>query len=547
MKNFINKIKFSLITVLLFVGYSCDNDLSTNSSTAISSGIVLSNTAGLNMVLNSAYKYILMGDNGGSSQNDACYAGIPGYTMYYDLGGADIVSTENYGGSPENSYRFAPERTLANNYARRIWVNMYKVINEVNIIIDALPDANGTDADKKAIEGQCLAMRGICYFNLILNYQQTYAIAKNKRGVILRLSSTEDISKGFSTVQECYDQIVTDLKNAKTALSAYQRDEKWRINSDVVSGYLARVYQVMGDWTNALTEANEVYSKYNTLMTQDEWYSGFDNLLSSGCQELVWGVKYTNLTNINSNTQFNYWYNQDPSYGEGMTDGPIYSFINLFVDDKYVNLFDNTDYRGFKLNNTVPVSDSEVAKVMFWHRADNGSLEIRPKWAYNKFKYYGDANGAKQGNSYPEFPLMRGSEMLLIMAEAAANTNATTTALGYLNTLQKARNVTGITTTTNNTDLLEAIYVERRKELLGEGVTGMYDLLRLQKPLYRYAGSAGHFSWGLANLDNYNASAAAPYGMLPSNDYRFICQIPLLEIANNEAVTESIQNPFKGQ
>ncbi len=548
MKKIYKTIKSLLLAGLILSISSCSDELTTNSSTAIDSE-VLSTAAGLNMVLTSAYHYFLMnGDQGGTSQNEACYAGIPGYCMYYDLGGADIVSTTNFGGSVVNSYRFEPERTqVGGSYANKIWTTMYKTINQINIIIDALPDATGDDALKTKIKGQCLAMRGICYFHLIMNYQQTYAIAKNKRGVILRLSPNDDENMGFSTVQECYNQIVSDLTSAKTLLANYERDEMWRVNADVVSGELARVYQVMDDWANALTEAQAVYQKYQVLMTKTEWKSGFSNLISDGCKELVWGIKYTNLSNISSNTEFNYWYNQDPSYGEGMTDGPVYNFINLFVDDKYVSLFDDADYRGSKVTKTSNVTDNDEKGSMFWHRTNNGSTEVSTKWAYNKFKYYGDSNGAKQGHTYPEFSLMRGSEMLLIMAEAKANLNKTSEALTDLKTLQTAREVGVKTTTASKDELLEAIYKERRKELLGEGVTGMYDLLRLQKPLYRYGSSTGHYSWGLSYLDDYNASDAVPYGWLPSNDYRFICQIPEMELANNNAISESDQNPFSGQ
>ena len=98
--------------------------------------------------------------------------------------------------------------------------------------------------------------------------------------------------------------------------------------------------------------------------------------------------------------------------------------------------------------------------------------------------------------------------------------------------------------------MLEAIYVERRKELLCEGVTGLYDLLRLQKPLIRYQETAsnkeGHYTWGVSFLNGYVASATAPVGTFPSNDYRLICQIPQLEIVNNEALTEADQNPYSG-
>lgn len=552
MKRLFKTIKIMSLTVLSLSMTTCTDQLTTNSSTAISSETILSSTTQLNMVLNSIYKYLLMGDSGAGSQNDACYAGIPGYSMYYDLGGADMISTTNFGGSVENSYRFTPERTQATgDYSKRIWINMYKTINQINQVLDALPAASGDEAEKTAIKGQCLAIRGICYFNLILNYQQTYAIAKEKRGVILRTTYAEPAAKGFSTVQECYDQIVKDLKESKSLLGSYERPEKWRVNADVATAHLARVYQVMGNWPDALSEATAVYQSYNTLMTRSEWWSGFDNLLTDGCKEVIWGVKYTNLTNISSNTEFNYWYNQDPSYGEGMRDGPIYGFINILVDGKYVQLFDETDYRGIKCEKTKDVTDADVKAAMFWHRAGNADKETAKKWAYNKFKYYGDADGAKQGHSYPEFPLMRSSEMLLIMAEAEANLGNAGQALSHLKTLQNARDVAKPTTTAVKNELLEAIYVERRKELLGEGVTGQYDLLRLQKPLYRYSASstnpAGHFPWGMMHLDKYNASDAEPYGYLPSNDYRFINQIPQLELANNEAINNDAQNPFSGQ
>lgn len=554
MKRLYHTIKWASVALLAFSLSNCSDELTTNSSVDVDEETILSSTTGLNMALNSAYHYLLMGgiDPSSSSQNDACYTGLPGLAMYYDLAGADIISTKNYGGSVEDAYNLAPERAQATgDYSKRIWSNFYKIINQANAIIDALPAATGDESEKAVLRGQCLAMRGISYFNLLICYQQTYAIAKNKRGVILRLSSDEPASKAFSTVEECYRQVVQDLTEAKTLLAAYKRTDGWRINADVVSGELARVYQVTGDWQKALEEAKSVYEKYGTLMTRDEWYSGFDNLLTDGCKEVVWGVKYTNTSNISSNTIFNYWYNQDPSYGEGMTVGPIYNFINLLVDDRYVRLFDPEDFRGTACDKTQNVTDDDELSVMFWHRAANGDPEIASKWAYNKFKYYGDANGAPQGHSYPEVSLMRGAEMLLIMAEAEANLGNTTTALSYLQTLQNARNVQTPTTATATDALLEAIYVERRKELLGEGVTGMYDLLRLQKPLYRYgtttANPGGHFAWGMMYLDHYNASDAEPYGYLPSNDYRFICQIPQLEMANNEAVSPSDQNPFSGQ
>jgi hypothetical protein len=551
-----NKLKIYSITGLMIMGMllhvSCDDALTTSSSTDVSDKEVLTTVSGLNMVLRSAYLYVLMGDGGEGAQGQAVYTGIPGFCLYYDISGADILCHTNYGGSTCDSYQFTVDRTTAAENAHKIWRNMYFVINQVNIILDALPEATGDEAEKAFIEGQCRTLRGIAYFNLIVNYQQTYAIAKDRRGVILRTSSADPVEKGFSTVQECYDLIVDDLTEAKSLLANFSRAEKWQVNADVTSGYLARVYQVMGNWQGALAEASAVYNRNSTLMTREQWCAGFHDI---SVPEVLWAIINTNVTNNGENTWFCYWYNQDPSYGETMQGGPIFNFLQLLVDDKYVQLFDDTDYRGSKCTKTWKegdpesnhVTDADERGVMFWHRTRSSIDNINNKWAYNKFKFIGTGDVGQ--HQYIDYSIMRSSEMLLIMAEAAAQLN-NSGALGYLNTLQTARNAR-LTTATAKEDLLEAIYVERRKELLGEGVTGMYDLLRLQKPLVRYGTSAtnpaGHFSWAFQSMDGYNGSDAEPKGTIPSNDYRFICQIPQVEFANNSLINEQTdQNPFSG-
>lgn len=510
-----------------FLNTSCSDLLTTDSSTEISDKTVLASAANLNMVLTSAYKTLYFYDK------DRVYAGLPGLQAYTDLSGADIVCHDNYGSTQVQCYEFETQKTRYTDLAKKIWAMMYNVINQTNIVIDNIDKATGEDVLKRKVKGQALAMRGICYFHLIMNYQQTYAVAKTKPGVILRLSSEDPADMPRSSVEECYSQIVKDLTDAKSLLEGIDKENLWTIDYNITSGMLARVYQVMGNWDGALKEAEKVYSSHSQLMTREEYRSGFDDVITKGYKEVVWAVKFTDTDNVGGATQFNFWYNQDSIYGEGMTDGPIYSFLSFFAAPEYVELFEETDDR-----------------YMFWKRNWNPSTQINTKWAYDKWKHYGDADGAKQGNTRPEVPLMRGSEMLLIMAEASAHLN-NGKSLEYLNRLQTARGVKNITTVSSGNELLEAIYIERRKELLGEGVVGMYDLLRLQKPLIRYGEweghEAGHYSWGLKNLNNYNPQEAKPYGMYPSNDYRFICQIPELEIANNDALTEDDQNPFSGQ
>jgi hypothetical protein len=528
MKRITNMVRgFALVTLLAsFSG--CEDMLTTQSSTAVSDATVLTSAANLNMVLTSAYRQLYFNFDG----NDRVYAGLTGLQMYVDLGGPDIMSHTNMGSTQVDSYEFANTKTIYTGYSEYIWSMCYRIINQVNIVIDNIDSSMGDDATKQEIKGQALAIRGICYFTLIRNYQQTYIIAKDKAGVILRTHSTDDSSLPRSTVEECYDQIVGDLTEAKLLLDDFGRENKWTIDKYVVSGVLARVYQVMQDWEDAYAEATTTYNQYSALMTRDEYRSGFDDVITNNYDEVAWAVKFTDTDNLGGGTQFNFWFNQDASYGEGYTDGPIYSFLDFFADGAFEQLFEETEDR-----------------YQFWKRTNNASTEWSTKWAYDKYKHYGDANGAVQGNTRPEISLMRGSEMLLIMAEASAHLG-NGQSLTYLNRLQEARGVQNLTNATGD-DLLEAIYIERRKELCCEGVAGMYDLLRLQKPLIRLCETdtylEGHYTWGLTNLDGYNPSDAQPIGTIPSNDYRFICQIPQMELANNEALTEADQNPFEGQ
>jgi hypothetical protein len=528
MKRIYMTIKLFALSVMMFSTSGCSDLLTTQSSTAVSDATVLSSAANLNMVLTSAYRQLYFNFDG----DDRVYAGLTGLQMYADLGGADIMSHTNMGGNQVEAYEYMNSKTNYTGSSKSIWSMCYRVINQVNIVLDNIDASTGDETTKNQIKGQAYAIRGICYFTLIQNYQQTYAIAKDKPGVILRTSSTEDSNLPRSTVAECYSQIVSDLTLAKSSLSDFTRDNKWTIDKNVVSGVLARVYLVMQDWDNAYTEATTTYNAFSQLMTRDEYRSGFDDVITNNYAEVAWAVKFTDTDNLGGGTQFNFWFNQDASYGEGYTDGPIYCFLDFFADGEFEKLFEKTEDR-----------------YQFWKRTNNASAEWSAKWAYDKYKHYGAANGAVQGNTRPEISLMRGSEMLLIMAEASAHLN-NGQALQLLNRLQTARGVQHLTNASGN-DLLEAIYIERRKELCCEGVAGMYDLLRLQKPLVRKCETAsypeGHYTWGMTNLDGYLPTDGQPIGTIPSNDYRFICQIPQMEMVNNEALTESDQNPFKGQ
>ena len=127
---------------------------------------------------------------------------------------------------------------------------------------------------------------------------------------------------------------------------------------------------------------------------------------------------------------------------------------------------------------------------------------------------------------------MRADEMLLNAAEALARQNKDKEAQELLWQLQDLRNAKH--TTATGDDLVEAILLERRKELYGEGFA-LFDINRNQKPLLR---EGNHVNYGGAKS-------------FPARSWRFIYQIPSTELKNNKSMTDDIwpagdQNPYDG-
>ena len=121
-----------------------------------------------------------------------------------------------------------------------------------------------------------------------------------------------------------------------------------------------------------------------------------------------------------------------------------------------------------------------------------------------------------------DYPLARTAEAYLIKAECEAqNGGNAALAKSVLNALQEARGATPTEAT------LENIYMERRKELYGEGFR-LHDIKRLHQPLDR---SKDPEHW-------------ADVKTLPADSPRFMLPIPQNEMLYNKALTAADQNEY---
>ena len=99
-------------------------------------------------------------------------------------------------------------------------------------------------------------------------------------------STTEP--KGKATLEEIYTQIFKDLNKAKELLEGYVRPDdnsKFKPDSSVVNGLLARAYLLTGQWDEAAGAALEAAGGY-ALMTDSKTYMGFNDISNT---EWMWG------------------------------------------------------------------------------------------------------------------------------------------------------------------------------------------------------------------------------------------------------------------
>lgn len=379
---------------------------------------------------------------------------------------------------------------LPTGYASRgMWFVPYAIIYKANSIINSIDGVSGEQTRKDYIKGQALIIRARCYFDLIRFFQHTYSIAKNEPGVPLRLDTSTEPYMERSSVELVYKRITDDLLEAERLLDGYQRPSIMYYDIDVARFLLANVYLTMEDWENAEAYAHKITSKY-PLMSLEQYQDGF----------------------VTPNEEWIVGYEQDITYystGDNMT-----SFYN-FGQVKNTNM-----------NNSMYPCKYFVEEIM---KDDPRGLFVKMPSDNSKYcsnKFFDTATQSPYGAVLD----MRAGEMYLVEAEAIARQGGgrEREALDILNKLQLKRGITSSspgnlwTTTTNQEELIDAILLERRKELYAEGID-LWDIKRLKKPVIKST-KKGHEL-------NIN---------VPINSNMFTLMIPDEEYQHNKGI---VQNP----
>lgn len=427
---------------------SCDLD--TTPTTALETKAVFKDTKNAESVIRGSWHYIF---NSGITYASI---GIGSVMLNDDFAGSDVVRTLSYG--------FSPSYALTNGFSRDqhdrvLWDITYDPINNCNNVIKYIDDVTGTPEDRKRIKGQALATRGYLYMLLASHY--SFAIDKDPNATCVPIyTEPTDMEVALNgnpaaSVSEVYQRALDDLKEALTLIPENyshggEASKQYMPDYLVTLGLMARTSLYARNWDDAYSHAVKALALNNYLMNEEEYKSGFNDFTN---KEWLWA--YSGIASDN-----------DPCYlfyfKDCTTPGSHYTSVNC--DPWFKEKYEDGDYRKDLFN--------------WGQTAYNNWAMLNSKF---KFKSVEDMLG--------DIVMMRTSEMYLIKAEAAARiAGKESEAQQTLQTLRNARMKSGAAKTVTETGdaLIKEIWLERRKELWGEGFS-LTDIIRNQQSVERKA------------------------------------------------------------
>lgn len=150
------------------------------------------------------------------------------------------------------------------------WNLPYNEAFKANIVLDGLnkiiPRADQQTEWNNA-RGAALFYRSFYFYQLLQLFAPVYDIstAANQLGIPLRVNANSQESLKRATLQESYDRVLNDLKEAKELLPNKPKF-KSQPSAHAVAALLARVYLAMGDFNNSLMYASECLGYSNVLL-----------------------------------------------------------------------------------------------------------------------------------------------------------------------------------------------------------------------------------------------------------------------------------------
>ena len=174
----------------------------------------------------------------------------------------------------------------------------YSAIMGFNAVLDDIDGAVGTQEERDMVKAEALGLRALAYYYLVNLFGEPYNANKQAPGVPLKLTGVFE-ANGMSrnTVEEVYDQMVSDLEESSALFAKYpKRRGNYRMNGTTVDIILSRVYLYMEKWEDAVGAASRAIESAEGLTDYTQMPNGMEVpffLASYDHSEVEWLYGYS--------------------------------------------------------------------------------------------------------------------------------------------------------------------------------------------------------------------------------------------------------------
>lgn len=342
--------------------------------------------------------------------------------------------------------------TRTETYINDFWTEGYNTIANINNLlanIESRGDVIVTDGYHDLIKGEALGLRSFIYFDLLRMYGPIYRDNASSPSLPYRTQFDRNVAK-LLPATEVIDSIIDCLHEAEALLEndpmnisfpTYSEDTSIdpflnyrfnRMNKYAVKGELARAYLWKGDKTNAARYAREV------IDAQKPEGGDMFTLISDNTQDKICSTELMFAINMDSNT-----------FADRIESEFAITMWNYYIITDVNFLYDIFDVE------TDGQNDMRMKEGMGFSINANGAYTLK----YNQNQLF---SFALENN----IPLIRLPEMYYILAECTDDLGEATS---LISTVRTMRGVDALETFRNDTERMQAIEKEYRKEFYAEG------------------------------------------------------------------------------
>ncbi len=473
-------IKFYMALSCLLIVTACDKVLEVEPQFNKEGSQIFKTLEEYDYALTGAYALLRdVGYFGSGGQTTSSWGNLP------DMMGTDLVRTSEDLANWQTQVNWT--YTADENDLQVAWIAAYSVIAQANLVLRDIDQFSATNPKGvNRIKGQALAIRGMAHFDLFRYWAESYDKNSTGRGIPYIEKVNINNKPGRLTVAESYIKIFNDLETAEGLLADVDRvinsGPRAYVDNLVIKAILARVNLYAKDYAKAESYATQVIDALPLASKKafpDIWKD-------ASREEIVWSLSY--------------------NLGEGVPAAGVH--------------IASSNRNRFKPSAALEATFDQINDIRFPAYFASRSLSTNSRRIVVKF-YGRNAAPPVASDNLVNWKVFRTGEMFLIRAEARVmQAGKESFVLQDVNTLRAARINNYVAANLSGQPLIDAIALERRKELFGEGHQ-WFDLKRTTRTISRPA-SDGHL-------------VSTPLNLSPtSREWEW--PIPTAEINANEVI-----------